>query len=316
MNFSYFRYVICVALLLVFPVSSQQFKFSKIEQESGYQFNYQWQDQKGEKQSISFVLTKEALFNKFRNFKAYRPQFAEAYAAKKIKQAITEKPIPEVQVDFIKRQGKISLNIKGQDEVAVAKAYRQINQLQERFSRQYLKESYYQRFITHDNFQGIKPNHILIAQDSVIDLKPLREPILNTVSIKNIRKVTDYTLGFVQSIPYSKLESRATSLGAGFNTPLKVLWENQGDCDSKVTLTGAILRALMPRVKIIFVFIDQHALIGIDVPARADETSIDFEGSSYLLAEPTGPAKLLLGKLAPDSELAINNRQYSVEKFF
>ena len=308
--------LLCLLLLVTFPSVSQQFNFNKIEQDNSYQFNYQWRDQSGAKQAISFVLTKEALFKKFRNFRAYRPQFAEAYTAQKIKKTLQEKPIENVQVNFVKKSGKISLDINSRDQAALSKAYAQISELQQKYGLEYLKENYYQRFTTHDSIQGIKPNHRAIAQSSVADLKPLRDPILNTVSIKNIRKVTDYTLGFVQSIPYSRLESRVTSLGAGFSTPLKVLWENQGDCDSKVTLTGAILRALMPRVKIIFVFIDQHALIGIDVPARAGETSIEYQGSNYLLAEPTGPAKLLLGKIAPDSELAINNNLYSVEKFF
>ncbi|MCI2285671.1 hypothetical protein L3081_22700 [Colwellia sp. MSW7] len=135
------------------------------------------------------------------------------------------------------------------------------------------------------------------------------------MSIKNIRKVTDYVLSFVQNIPYATLESRVTSSGTGFNSPAKLLWENQGDCDSKVTLTATILRALMPRIPMVMIFIDQHAFIGIATPATTGEMTIEYQGVNYLLGEPTGPGLYKLGKLAPESELAINQGRYVVEPF-
>jgi len=265
---------------------------------------------------MTFALTKEALFGRFRDFRVYKAKFAEQYVARQIKKALTENPLPDVQVNFIKRRDKISIDIKGSKPTAIQSAYAEIAQMEKKLSQEFLRDNYYQEFTTHDQVSAIKPNHTLIAQSSVNDLKVLRDPILGTVSIKNIRKVTNYTLGFIQSIPYSTLESRVTASGAGFNPPLKLLWENQGDCDSKVTLTGAILRTLMPRIKMVFVFIEQHALIGIDIPPRDGETTVTVEGTTYVLAEPTGPAMYALGKIAPGSELAINNGHYTAEKFF
>jgi hypothetical protein len=158
-------------------------------------------------------------------------------------------------------------------------------------------------------------NHTSIANDSVADFKVLKPIILEKVSIKNIRKVTNLVLSFVQSIPYSTLESRITSSGAGFNPPAKLLWENQGDCDSKMTLTATILRALMPRIDMAMIYIDKHAFIGIAIPADAGEMTIEHQGVNYLLGEPTGPALYKLGRLAPESELAINQGAYVAEAF-
>jgi hypothetical protein len=119
----------------------------------------------------------------------------------------------------------------------------------------------------------------------------------------------------VQSIPYSTLESRITSAGAGFNPPLKLLWENQGDCDSKVTLTAALLRSLMPRINIALIFIDNHALMGVNIAAEigSEEMTIEHNGITYLLAEPTGPALLALGTISEDSQQAILQGQYTIE---
>jgi hypothetical protein len=119
----------------------------------------------------------------------------------------------------------------------------------------------------------------------------------------------------VQSIPYSPLESRITSSGAGFNPPAKLLWENQGDCDSKMTLSATILRALMPRIDMVMIYIDQHALIGIAITGEAGEMTIDYQGITYLLAEPTGPALYPLGTLTPESELAVDQGRYIAEAF-
>ena len=254
---------------------AEQLNYSRVQEGDGYRFNYQWTDQNRQAQSISFTLSKEALFERFRNFRVYKPKFAEQDVARQIKKKLTETPLADVQVNFIRHKGKVKIDIKSTDPIALQKAYSKIAQMEKTISKKFLKENYYQEFTTHDQIKAIKPNHTLIAQESVEDLKPLRDPILGTVSIKNIRKVTNYTLGFVQSIPYATLESRTTSTGAGFNPPLRTLWENQGDCDSKVTLTAAIFRMLMPRIKMMLVFIDNHALL----PALINAADQSFDNN-------------------------------------
>ena len=71
----------------------------------------------------------------------------------------------------------------------------------------------------------------------------------------------------------------------------------------------------MPRIAMAMIYIDQHAFIGIAIPAKGNEVSIKYNNVNYLLAEPTGPALYPLGTLAPESELAINQDRYVVEEF-
>ncbi len=63
------------------------------------------------------------------------------------------------------------------------------------------------------------------------------------------------------------------------------------------------------------IYIDQHAFIGIAIPAMAGEVSIEYQKINYLLAEPTGPTLYKLGTIAPESELAINQERYIVEEY-
>lgn len=304
-----------MALLLTATTQAKQLSFTKKEQEDSYAFSYQWLDHSNARQTIRFTLSKFALFERFRVLKPYQGEFAQKTILRAIRKQLRQQPLTGTNVVFKKQQGKTVIQVEGLDDKKVTAAYQKISEIEKKVTKKYFNENYYQLFTTHDQQTGIKVDHVSIAQASVPDFKVLKPIILDKVSIENIRKVTNYVLSFVQSIPYSALESRITSSGAGFNPPAKLLWENQGDCDSKMALTATILRALMPRIDMAMIYIDQHAFIGIAIPAAAGEISIQFQNVNYLLAEPTGPALYKLGTLAPESELAIDQERYVVEEF-
>ena len=311
------RLLIIATLMLFFMAKgqAQQLSFTKTQIEQSYSFHYQWLDHSKTKQEISFTLAQEGLFERFRNFKNYQNSYAQKTILRRIKKHMQRNPIAGVQIRYRQQQDNYFIEARGLDNDKVANAYQELARLEAKITKEYLKETYYQAFTNHQQISGIKVNHVSIANDSVADLKVLKPMILEQVSIQNIRKATNFVLSFVQSIPYSTLESRLTSSGAGFNPPLQLLWQNQGDCDSKMTLTAALLRALMPRIEMALIYIDGHAFIGINIPAEAGEVAIEHEEVNYLLAEPTGPALLPLGKLAPESELAINQGHYIAENY-
>lgn len=300
---------------MVVTSQAKQLDFSKKKNKKVYRFNYTWLDHQATEQSMSFELPKKSLFSKFRNFRIYKSEMATQSLTKTLKKQLQKKPLAGVKVRFVNENGTENISILGPQQKDVNHAYQQIATMQKDIEKAYLTKNYYHQFITHDNINAIKPNHVRFANESAEDLKPLKPLILEKVSIQNIRRVTNFALAFIQSIPYSTLESRIDSSGTGFNPPLKVLWENQGDCDSKVTLTAALLRSLMPRLNMALVFIDNHALIGLVIPPIGDEITVSLDGLTYVLAEPTGPALLPLGKLAENSKQAVLQGRYSIEKF-
>jgi hypothetical protein len=306
-------FVAVLLMLLSHKSAAQQISYSKVDKGDFYQFNYQWLDHHQQSQSMAFSLSKNALFNKFRSFKVYKPELALQFISRKVIKELHNNPIHDVKIHYNNQTGDI--RAEGKNIASIAIAERKITQLNNKFTHEYLKEHWYHTFTTHNHLKAIKPDHVTFASLSTEDIKPIRPIILEKVSVKNIRKATNYVLAFVQSIPYSPLSSRVNSSGAGFNPPLKLLWENQGDCDSKVTLTASILRSLMPRIKMVLVFIDSHALIGINIEPDGSNTTIIKDGITYTLAEPTGPALLPLGKLSQISELAISQGQYTAETF-
>jgi len=312
-NFSHLLLIIYI--LLSSCCFAEQISFVKKDLGNKIQFNYQWLDHQKTVQSLNFVLPKSAVFDRFRQFKSYKSDFAEAYVHKALQACIQKKPLKGVRVVFNKIQGHTKINIKGKNPVEINNAHSEIAKLHNQFFDEYLAKNNYQRFTNYNGIRAVKPNHVAIAAASVNDLKVLKKLILKKVAVENIRKVSDFVLSFVQSIPYSSLNSRVTSSGAGFSPPLTLLYQNKGDCDSKVTLTAAILRSLMPRINMVIVYIKQHALLGIEVTPEGDELSINVDGITYLLSEPTGPAQYPLGTVAESSKQAILAGLYSTDKF-
>jgi len=318
MKFSHLLVLISLfasSLFLFDKAQAEQINFSKRDLGDKIQFSYKWHDHLKREKSLKFSLAKKIVFNRFRKFRTFKNEFSNAYVHKAIQACLQEKPLANVQVKFVKEDGQTKINISGKNTINVNNAYQELSKLEKKYGDEFLAKSNYQHFVTYSGINAIKPNHVAIAEQSVHDLKIFKELVLDDVNVKNIRKVTNFVLGFVQSIPYEKLESRITSSGSGFNPPLTLLYQNKGDCDSKVTLTAAILRALMPRINMVIIYIDQHALFGIDLLTEGNDTTIVKDGVTYVLAEPTGPAIFALGKIAPFSKQAVLAGLFSAEKF-
>jgi len=309
--FSQFVIILCLTSV----VHASQLEFSRHTTAKSVVFNYAWRDHYQAIQRLTFSLPKKDVFNRFRNLKVFKPKFAEQYVEQQLRQNITNHPVPNVTVALNSNPDDTHISVSGSDQQQIAQVRAKLNALQQKFYTEYLAANDYQLLSMPDNTSGVIPNHSAIAHASVDDLKDIKSIILAKVSIRNIRKVTNYVLGFVQNIPYATLTSRISASGSGFNPPLKLLYENQGDCDSKMTLTIAILRSLMPRIKLAFVYINHHALIGINIEPKADEITITQNNIVFVLAEPTGPAMYPLGKVAPMSKQAILHHLY-VAKIF
>ncbi len=305
--------VILWSLCCVLKINAAQTDFSKHAENGSYLFKYQWLDINKQPQSFNFTIDNPSLFSRFRHFKTYKPEIAQNHISKSILRGLRKEPFDDVRVEYSELNKSITLHSQDQDALYIAE--NRLKQWQVEYLAQYLERNDYHRYITHEGESGIKPNHVAIAAASVELFKPFKEAVLDIVEIKDVRKVSNFILGFVQSIPYSTLESRVTSSGAGYSVPTKVLWENQGDCDSKMTLTAAIMRAIMPRIDLVFVYLDNHAILGVGIEPQGDDHYIKVNGNNYVLADPTGPKLMNLGELSFDSEQSINGNHYTAETF-
>lgn len=190
-----------------------------------------------------------------------------------------------------------------------------IEQTRPAIEQEWLTRYYFQYFTTPDGQQAIKQDHVRIALESRPALATLAEQLKqNGGSDEEARRKTvEAVLDFVQDIPYALLDNNGIRGGRGFLSPRQVLSENRGDCDSKVTLMAAILGQLYPELGQVMVFIPDHALLGVALPPGADDKKLEWEGKTYLLMEPTGPAELPLGKLDRTSAVMVDSKQLQAQ---
>ena len=114
------------------------------------------------------------------------------------------------------------------------------------------------------------------------------------------RERVEFLLRFVQDIPYGIPPTHSNSkVISGILSPPQIFIEKWGDCDSKVLLISSIL-AHEPRYKILLVYLENHLLMAFEGRPHPNDSFIVFQGSKFILADPTGPAHLKLGNPGPD----------------
>lgn len=106
-------------------------------------------------------------------------------------------------------------------------------------------------------------------------------------------------LNFVQAIPYDDLTDPRTTGGIEYAPPAAMFKLNRGDCDSKTVALAAILRTLTPGLRLLFVTLPQHVALAVDLPPREGDATVPYGGRNWLLLEPTGPAVVPPGQVAP-----------------
>jgi hypothetical protein len=302
-----------LALLSVHLSSfAQQITFNKSKQNKQMLFNYSWSDIQELTRDITFSLPLSQLNQK--SHRKFIPELAQQYVYIELLKAARKIDPREARVQIQRRGQEIHIQVNSRSDKLLDKWQRSMQQSQKDALDQYLQENYYSHFRSFLGEEGIKPDHLRYVKENQAALLPIAQAVYDKLpSNSETRTYVNLVLSWVQSIPYNALQNRVTSNGAGYLPPLSVVANNQGDCDSKTVLMASLIRSLLPDVKMTMVFLPNHALLGIVLPFRTNEQTIDIDGLDYLLMEPTGPAKIPLGEIADSSARDIAGNMYSIE---
>ncbi|MCC2617942.1 transglutaminase-like domain-containing protein [Aestuariibacter halophilus] len=281
---------------------AKQLSFQRTPQENGVALRYVWQDHAGRQRELSFVLDNQELDKQFRNTVLYKPDVATRYLYIELLKHAREVNPREARVS-VQRLGKdVRIVVKGRNETLREKWQDFMLTQQDVAFRDYLAIQYFVPWTNHMGQKGIKPDHIRYLQESRQILMPVAQAIYNMLEPgSNTRDYVNLLLSWIQSIPYNPLENRLTSNGAGYLAPVEVLLSNQGDCDSKTTLMAALMRSLLPRLRMELVYLPRHALMAAALSHREEEQTLQVGKSRLLLMEPTGPAPLPVGEISTQS---------------
>jgi hypothetical protein len=316
--------LLLLLLLTPLPGEARQLSFSR----DGPTLHYRWQppatniavqdttnnaatsSTKGQPQELTLTLPAQS---ELRFFRAWRPDAVRRTLYTRLLQSARQQ-WPEVRFE-LKQQDPWSLAIHPQDPAQLPAVQQWLATEEKTQFEALLKESY--QIIGQDALgqAGIKPDHVRIIDTSSSELGDVAEALLQAAGGEQVepRQLLDYLLAFVQSIPYNALQSTDGERGTGFLLPRQVLENNQGDCDSKVALLASLWRYLKPEIPQVLLFVPDHALLGVALPAQGNDETVVAAGYPLLLVEPTGPAELPAGQIGAESRLYIKAGSYTAE---
>lgn len=292
---------------------AEQVSFKKAKENQKTMFSYQWIDSFSQTQNLTFDLANKQ--NAKQVHKRYVPELAQQYVFIELHKAARLIDPREARIEIQRSTQDINVKVSSRSPKLLTKWQGSMAKSQERAFDKYLHDHYYTRFYSHLGQEAVKADHLRYINENKAPLLPIAQAIYEKLPPNSESRIyVNLLLSWVQSIPYNELEDRMSSNGAGFLPPLALIRENIGDCDSKSVLTAGLIRSLLPEIKLVMVYLPQHALLGISLPHRSNEQTFNFGGSDYLLMEPTGPALMPLGTVAASSERAINSRLFSYEQ--
>jgi hypothetical protein len=142
-----------------------------------------------------------------------------------------------------------------------------------------------------------------IGLDAVDALVPVSEA---AGSMLTARPLAERIMSMVQAIDYE------AGRGDTFRSPAAVLLDGKGDCDEKVALFVALVRAQEPTLPMAVVTTDHHAFVALDLAPRPGDATVKVMGTTLLAAEPVGPGQAPLGQLDRRSRAALKSGNYRV----
>ena len=302
-----------LALLLLLPTlgSARQLAFER----EGPQLHYRWQPPApvaaGKVQELTLSLPEQS---ELRVYRAWRPEAARRTLYTRLLRAARQQ-WPEVFFE-LRRQDPWQIAIRTPDPQQLPEVQKWLVQEESRQLSGLLDENFQREGKDPLGRTGIQPDYNRIIDISSSELGDVAETLLQAAGGEQTppRDLFNYLLAFVQAIPYQQLQSEDGRRGSGFLLPQQVLSNNRGDCDSKVTLLASLWRYLQPEIPLVLLFVPDHALLGVALPAQGAEETLTVAGGRWLLAEPTGPAELSAGQLSELSRLYIQSRSYQAER--
>lgn len=294
-----------VCLLLAPLAHSKQLTFNR----SGSEYTYRWQDPQGKIQQLAFSLQKYP--RNLSYFSAYRPRNLNRYIAHGLNSYAKKLDPKQARVQIRFRAEKLSWQIMAQSSAKQSQLKTDLRALYQQRYLHYLTQHRFTLFTMPSGVRGLIPNHVQIAKQSAPYLTELAQRFFpKKLPANQIPKQLDTLLSFIQSIPYYTLETRDGYRGAGFMTPIQVLRNNMGDCDSKATLFAAtVLSAKLP-INIRIVYIPEHAFVAMNIPAQAGQETIEVKNQQWVVADPTGPVLLPFGQVTKRSEHYLKSRYF------
>ena len=289
--------ILALAALLAWPVVAQAGQTAFQTDGSGYYavYRYAWSDPAGKAQQLAFKIPRDQVTQARRTDDGFDLSKA---VRKGYEKAVEEARISNgrgAQVQVVWNGKNYGLLAAG-DPVSQREARRI-----DRVSRREIEYNLGQYGYTLENGTQVETDYTKQARQNFMDLRPLARAIQQQTQGQSMREVMNYTLHFLQSIPYQTYDPNASANRAVFNSPLTMLSQDKGDCDEKSLAFGTLMRLLYPNLKVGLVLVPGHAFVAMQIKPEPMDMTLPINGENYVVAEAVGPAYSDVGALDNDS---------------
>ncbi len=283
-------------LVLLVPLSqAAPLRLTLQQQENELGFHYHFNID-GQPQQLSFNITQAVLAEHFRQFRPFRPALLQHYLWRDIQLHVAQHP--GITLQRRHNPDTLEYRLHGGDHNLIQQLNTELAALHAAQTTAYLQREYYAQIRLPGGQQAVIPDHPRLMQDSLPALLPVATALHAKVLHLDIRQAIGYISQWLQQIPYQAVSDRRQSAGASFRAPLQLLRENRGDCDSKAVLLAGLIRMLLPDIKQAMIYLPQHAVLAVQIPARSTDSTVTINGHKYVLIDATGPALLPPGQIA------------------
>jgi len=282
---------------------ARQISFQRWQADADVVFDYRMLDYAGKELRLGFRLPGRVIDESRRLVSVFTNESLADYVEAALRNYIGRNA-PDVTVQIIREPKRLEFVVRGTSQTEVDKVSASLSREYDRAEGQFLR----------DNFLVAEGRKVFIDYGRIVSyyapiLRPVAHALSSATNGGGANGRLALALALLQTIPYDALESRDVESGFDFVTPPTLFDTNKGDCDSKAVALAAILRSLIDNARLVMVLLPNHAVLGIDLPARGGEATLSHGGRQYLLLEPAGPAPFPPGKLFPDSAADINARR-------
>jgi hypothetical protein len=288
-----------LTLLLLTPLAAHARQLDWQADESGYYARYSisWQDFSGQPQTLRFEVENTHVNRARTDSQTFDATEALEAAYKKAVQEAKRAERRGVSIRVIPRGGNLTFQASGPDARTTDRELARVKRAAEAEMQSVLRARNYRI-----DGNAIETDYARVSKSNYFAMRPLARAIEANTRGMDTRAVINYTLSFLQSIPYSTYQPRpGDRMTALFHTPLKLIAANRGDCDDKSLALGTLLKIMYPQLNVALVLVHEHAFVGIEVPTQPGDMTLTEGGRTYVLAEPVGPAYIPLGQIAPSS---------------
>ncbi|MCK7459603.1 hypothetical protein [Idiomarina aminovorans] len=307
-----------VWLLLFFPLTASSQNFFQLNESDDGQlnFSYQWRDFDNRQQAFTFQVDKKDFLLPLKRYRGFNLERSQRELAHQLNRYIRQQQWQGIQARLTPRQQSVEMitaNARTQQKRQQLNDYKKRlrTYYNERWS-DYLEANYYRKLTLPPGEQGIIPDHPAIAREVTPTIRPLIQAIGEQLGNNTQRNYINFIASFIQQIPYNDLNNKLDSRGDGFVPPNQLLYYNQGDCDSKVTLMTAVIQQIIETPQMAIIYLPKHAVFGISISRRSEDTTVKHDGINYVLVDVTGPAAMPLGQVGDQTEFQVSTGQYTV----